>query len=266
MLIKNKYMSIVYRINHFSIMSVLLLFPVMTMAIVNMDGLHFDNKKDTFTADLDLTVSGSSGNSDRLKTALNAQFNWLAEKSINLAILGYEYGVSNNVSSVNKAFIHYRYIYQLNNTMDLELFAQLEKNEFTRLSYRGLLGSGLRFSLANTEQHHAFFGAGAFYSKEKIEFISGFSDDGVEEFARANFYFLSKYKVAPTISFSNAMYYQPRLSRFSDYRALLETKLDFKINKNLSFRLSLDIEHDSEPSQTIKSTDVSYMSGLKFNF
>lgn len=232
------------------------------VAIVNMDGLHFDKKEDSFTADLDLTVKGSSGNSQSSTVALNTQLSWITDKSINLAILGYQYGESNDVRSVNKAFIHYRYIYQLNNTMVLELFTQLETNEFTRLSYRGLLGTGLRFSVANSESHRAFLGVGGFYSKEETEFTVGQTDHGIEEFTRANLYFLSKYKVNSTVNFSNALYYQPRLSRFSDYRALLESKFDFKINKDLSFRLSLDIEHDSEPSQTIKSTDVSYMSGL----
>lgn len=236
------------------------------MAIVNMDGLHFGDNKDAFTADLDLRVSGSSGNSSNTKTALDGQFSWIADKSINLAILGYQYGTSNNVRSVNKAFIHYRYIHQMNNTTDWELFGQLEKNEFTRLSYRGLLGAGFRFGVLQSDEHRAFLGVGGFYSKEKIEFISGLTDHGVEEFTRANFYFLSKYKVNSRVSFSNVLYYQPRINRFSDYRALLETKLDFKINDGLSFRLSLDIEHDSEPSQTVKSTDITYMSGLSLSF
>ena len=263
---KNKYNPVFAIVNRFSFVSLLLLFPALSMAIVNMDGLHFSKAEETFKTDLDLTVSGSSGNTDRAKAALNAQFSWQYKKSIHLAILGYQRGESNNVRSLNKAFSHYRYIYQLNETMDLELFTQLEQNEFTRLSYRGLLGSGVRFSIGKSEQHHAFLGIGAFHSKEKTEFILGLTDHGVEEFVRANFYFLSKYKFKPTINFSNAIYYQPRLNQFSDYRALLKTKLDFKINSSLSFRLSLDIEHDSEPSQTIKSTDVSYMSGLKFNF
>ena len=150
--------------------------------------------------------------------------------------------------------------------MDLELFSQFEQNEFTRLSYRALLGSGLRFSIFKSPHHRAYLGAGAFYSKERIEFISGLTDDGVEKFTRANFYFLSKYKITPTLSFSNGIYYQPRISEFSDYRALLESKFDIKLTKNLSFRLSLDISHDSNPSQTIKSTDISYMSGLKYKF
>ena len=242
------------------------IFPNVTLAIVNMDALHFDKEKDTFSTDLDLAISGSSGNSDRTKASMNGQFTWVSEKSINLAVLGYQYGQSNNIKSVNKSFIHYRYIYELNNNVDLEIFTQFEQNEFTRLSYRGLLGSGLRFSVLNTENHHSFIGFGAFYSKERIEFISGLTDDGIEKLTRANIYFLSKYEINPLLSISNVVYYQPSFSRFSDYRALLESKLDFKINQNLSFRLSFDVSYDSEPSQTIKNTDISYMSGLKFNF
>lgn len=243
----------------------MLLFPLSTMAIVNMDGLHFDNKKDTFSADLDLTVSGSSGNSDFSKTALNGQFSWIAEKSINLAILGYQFGENNNVPNVNKAFIHYRYIHQLNKSMDWELFGQLEQNEFTRLSYRGLIGAGVRYAFAKSDQHHAFFGLGGFYSKEEIEYKPGLTDHGIEELTRANLYLLSKYKINSNVSFSNVIYYQPRISQLSDYRALFESKLDFKITNDLSFRLSLDVEKDSEPSQTIKGTDVSYLTGIKLS-
>ncbi|MCW9031710.1 MAG: DUF481 domain-containing protein [Gammaproteobacteria bacterium] len=231
-----------------------------------MDGLHFDNNQNTFTAALDLSVSGSSGNSDTSKAALNTQVNWISDKSINLALLGYQYGESNNVRSVNKAFVHYRYIRQINNAFDWEVFGQLEKNEFTRLSYRGLLGTGIRYSLAKSEQHRAFFGFGGFHVKEETEVTAGLTDDGVEEYTRANFYLLSKYNVKPAISFSNAIYYQPRFNTMSDYRALLESKFDFKINEDLSFRLSLDIEHDSDPSQSIKETDISYMTGLIVNF
>jgi len=265
-LIKSKSKNIATYICRTITYTFFLLLPITTMAIVNMDGIHFDNQEDTFSADVDLSVSGSTGNSTTSKAALNTQLNWIDENSINLAILGYQYGESNNVRSVNKSFIHYRYIHKLNNSIDWELFTQLETNEFTRLSYRGLLGSGLRYSIAKSEKHRAFLGAGAFYSKEEIEFTPGLTDDGVEEITRANFYFLSKYKITPTMSFSNVVYYQPGLDRISDYRALLETKLDIKIHKDLTFRLSLDIEHDSEPSQTIKSTDISYMTGLVIKF
>ena len=236
------------------------------MAIVNMDGLHFDQKENTSNAALELTASGSSGNQNSTKTSLNGQYNWIKNKTIHLAIVGYQYGENNNTRNINKSFFHYRYIHQMNETLDLEVFGQLEKNEFTRLSYRGLVGSGVRYAIAKTNEHRGFLGLGGFYSSEKTEVTVGLTDDGVENFVRANFYFLSKYQISSTLNFSNVIYYQPRLSDFSDYRALLESKLDFKIVKNLSLRLSLDVEHDSQPSQTIESTDVSYMTGLAFKF
>ena len=263
---KRKYQSSVNLLKRLVFISSMLFSSFTVMAIVNMDGLHFDHKKDKFTAAVDLTASGSSGNQDSTKAALNAQLNWISDKSINLAILGYQYGETNQVRSVNKAFFHYRYIYQVKESMDWEFFGQVEQNEFTRLSFRGLVGTGLRFSVLKSENHRGFLGAGGFYSTEQTDVTSGLTDDGTEEFVRANFYFLSKYKLNPTISFSNVFYYQPRLSHFSDYRALLESKLDFKIHNDLSLRLSLDLEHDSEPPQSIESTDISYMTGLIFKF
>ena len=256
-----------YLLTHqFIFLSILFAIPFYSMAIVNMDGLHFDQKENTSSAALDITASGSSGNQNSTKTSLNGQYNWIKDKAIHLAIVGYQYGENNNIRNVNKAFFHYRYIHQMNETLDLEVFGQLEKNEFTRLSYRGLVGSGVRYSIAKTDKHRGYLGLGGFYSTEKTEVTTGSTDDGVENFARANLYFLSKYQFTSTLNISNAIYYQPRLSDFSDYRGLLESKLDFKIAKNLSLRLSLDVEHDSQPSQTIKSTDVSYMTGLAFKF
>lgn len=258
------YLKKLHKTKHLILLFVLV--SSQAQAIVNMDGLHFGKNKNTFSADFDFSVSGTSGNSNTEKVALNSQLSWVSEKSINLAIFGYQYGKSNNLRNVNKAFAHYRYIYQLNDFSDIELFTQLEKNEFRRLSYRGLLGSGFRFSVFHSAKHSAFFGLGAFYSKEEIAATSGLTDNGIEELTRANIYILSKYKISPTISFSNVFYYQPQINKIFDYRALLESKFDFKINDKLSIRLSLDVEHDSAPSQTIKNTDISYMTGLKFSF
>lgn len=231
-----------------------------------MDRLHFQQEKDTFKADLDFKVSGSSGNTNTSKIVFNSQLSWQQEKSIHIAILGYQYGESNALTNINKAFAHYRYIYRAGSSYDWEVFTQLENNEFTRLSYRALLGTGLRFNLSDSEQHQAFAGVGAFASREKIKQTAGLTDAGIEELSRANLYLLSKYRVSDTMSISNVLYYQPRLDWPGDLRALYKGKLDFKINSKLSFRVSLDIEFDSQPSQTIKTTDILYTTGLLLSF
>jgi len=240
--------------------------PVTTMAIVNMDSLHFSDTVERFASDIDLTVSDASGNTDSFNMALNSQFSWISTKSINLAILGHEYGETNGLRNINKTFVHYRNINSIEHDLDWEVFTQLEKNEFTRLSYRGLAGVGLRYSVFKSEMHHAYLGAGGFYSAEKTEFTQGLTDHGKEERARANFYYFSKYKISDNLSFSSALYYQPDVSYFSDFRALLDSKLDFTMHKNMHFRLTLEVEHDSKPSQTVERTDIQYMTGIKYHF
>ena len=231
-----------------------------------MDGLHFKNSEKDFSAVMDFKVDGASGNSDTSNIALDTQLSWIEDNYINLAIVGHKYGKNNNTVSTNKSFVHFRHIHKITTSYDWEIFTQIEQNKFTRLIYRDLIGAGLRHNAFNSDKHQAFFGAGAYYTKEKIEQTPGLTDDGTDTYFRANFYFLSKYKITPDISLTNAIYYQPRLNRFSDYRALVQSKFDFKMNDNLKLRLSIDIEHDNEPSQTIEKTDVSYLTGLVFSF
>lgn len=235
-------------------------------AIVNMDGLHFKDNEKTFSSDFELNLSGSTGNSENSTTAANGQFSWKKERSINLAILGYQYGEVNHIENTNKSFVHLRHIHNINDSYDAEFFTQLEQNNFTRLEYRGLLGTGLRFTPLDSGEHHAFIGLGAFYSEEKIKAVTGLTDDGIETTVRANLYFLTKHKFTSHLNNSNALYYQPAIDDFSDYRALFQSKLDFKINENLKFRLSLDVAHDSKPSQTIKKTDFSYLTGIVVSY
>ena len=246
---------------------ILLFTATNSMAIVNMDGLHFGaDQKLGLSGDVELRYRGTSGNTDTTATSLETQINWVEERFINLLLLGYKYGKANGIQNVDNAFVHYRHVHNINKTLDWEVFSQLEQNQFTRLSYRGLLGGGLRLNVLETSSHSGFLGVGAFYSKEKIEYRAGLTDDGTYTQNRGNFYFLSRYKATPTIKWHNAIYYQPRLNEVSDFRALLQSKLDFKINDSLNFRVVLDVAHDSEPSQSIKETDTSYSTGLKWSF
>ena len=235
-------------------------------AIVNMEALHFKKQQEGVSGDMSLLFSGSAGNSVSSNISLAGQLNWIRENTINLILLGYQYGKSNGVVSADNSFVHFRHIQKISAVTDWEAFAQLEDNKFTRLSYRALLGGGLRFSVWASENHNAYLGVGAFHSKEEIASRVGLTDQGVEELNRGNFYLFSHYQLKPTLKWSNAVYYQPSLSEFSDFRALFQSSFDFKINQHLNFTISLDINHDSQPAQSVKQTDTSYRSGLKWQF
>ncbi len=144
---------------------------------------------------------------------------------------------------------------------------QGEKNEFARLSFRGLIGGGLRFTLAEVpEEVGLYLGAGAYWSRETLDQRTGLTDHGSENFARANLYVVYKHKLNSQLSLISTTYYQPRLSEARDYRALEQAGLAVKMTDKLSLKLSLDIAHDSRPPQSIRQTDTSYNTSLSYRF
>jgi len=124
-------------INPVTLFFSLILVPLQSQAIVNMDALHFNKVEDKFSIELELTISGSNGNSQSSDAALNGQFSRVGNNSINLIILGYQYGESNDVRSENKSFIDYRYIH-------CDLLSTSNRG-FFRL--QGLFGTNLDFKI-----------------------------------------------------------------------------------------------------------------------
>jgi putative salt-induced outer membrane protein YdiY len=235
-------------------------------AIVNMDNLHFRSFQTGFSGAADLMLSGSSGNTENSLISLNSQMQWNTDTAINLLLIGSDYGKSSGERNVNKHFIHGRHIRRWLENIDYEFFAQVEKNEFTRLSRRSLLGAGYRFSFANGQATRVILGAGAFHSVEDIEPRTGLTDDATEKLTRGNFYLLSRHNINKQLKLSNVLYYQPDLSNTADYRLLYEGDISVKINESLDMKVSLDITHDSMPPQTIEETDASLKVGLQVNF
>jgi putative salt-induced outer membrane protein YdiY len=234
-------------------------------AIVNMDNLHLQSYQQGFNGSADLMLSGTSGNTDTSLVSFNTQMQWNTGSAINLLLLGSDYGESNGVRNVNKHFVHGRHIRPWLDNTDYEFFAQVEKNEFTRLSRRSLLGAGLRFNFTSGK-NKLILGAGAFRSVEDIESGEGLTDEGIDELTRGNFYILSRHPISKAVQLSQTLYYQPDTSNWSDYRILFEGDIVVKLNETLDMKVSLDVAHDSEPPQTIEETDASLKVGIQFDF
>ncbi|MDH5407968.1 MAG: DUF481 domain-containing protein [Gammaproteobacteria bacterium] len=238
----------------------------MAQAIVNMDDLHFKGKKEPFSGSVSLAASSVSGNTDQSSVNLSTQVQWNREEYINLIVLGYAYGKSNGERNVKNSFIHTRHVHQLSESLDYELYAQLEENEFTRLNYRGLYGAGLRIPFWGSKSHIAFLGLGGFHEVEKISDSGGGSSDGeIHQTERWNFYLMSRYK-GDTVKFSNTLYWQPRMGDFPDRRGLFVSLLKVKANKDLYMTLKFEVAHDSLPPAGVEETDKRVKTGFEYEF
>lgn len=234
-------------------------------AIVNVDNLHFQGKKKPVSGSVSLAGASFSGNSEKSNIDFNGQVQWNRENYISLLVLGYEYGKSNGKRNENKTYMHLRHVRHHSESFDYEIYTQVEENEFTRLTYRGLLGGGLRFLLTNSQRHVTFFGAGGFREVERIANHIGYSDEQIQQTGRWNFYLMSRFK-NENLRFTNTLYWQPRMAHFPDRRALFVSILRIKATDSISMRLSIEASHDSLPPPGVEQTDRRIRTGLEYEF
>ena len=245
----------------------LLVWSASSQAIVNTENLRIGPTEDGFSGNLGLQASGKNGNTEKQDYGLDSRLQWQAGRNTDFLVLSYEYGESNEQRSSNAAFLHARHVTQFQPRRAWEAYVQLEQDEFTRLSYRGLFGLGLRFTLAERRDNLGlYFGAGIYTTRERLEKRTGLTDHGSESYERASLYLSYKHQINPQVALLSTTYYQPRLDDSDDYRALEQASLQVKMSKQLAVKLSINISHDSRPPQTIKETDVGYFSGLQYSF
>lgn len=231
-------------------------------AIVTVSNLRFDGSNPGFTGSVEADLSGASGNTDKSSWHVGSDLVWRQSEYINLLLIGYDYGKSNNETNLNKTFIHARHIHQYNDSFDWELFAQIEQNEFTRLSSRRLLGGGVRFPFDD----NILVGIGAFYFEERLDKITGSTDKLDDDGVRITTYWGGDYKYGEVTTFNARVYYQPKIDEFDDYRVLFRGSMKVKISDNLGVKINIGVVHDNQPPQTVEQTDITYRTGIEYNF
>lgn len=246
--------------------AVALLWSCTAQAIVNIEGMRDQATGPGLSGTLNLSVSGANGNTEKFATSAGVHLLWRHTRASTLFIASHDYGSSNQVRDTNKSFIHIREVVPHSERFAYEGFVQGERNEFTRLSLRTLFGAGVRMRLHGNDVGATWLGTGAFHSTEKLEDNPLYSDGGTERLWRGNIYLAIAYHLHNNISVESTSYYQPALSDTGDYRLLEQASVRFTINNHLSLRLTLDINHDSRPPESVKQTDVNYLSGLEYSF
>jgi putative salt-induced outer membrane protein YdiY len=237
------------------------------VAIVNVEGMRLGKPQEGLSGNLDLSISGKNGNTEKQEVGIDGRLQKHEDKTTDFVVVSYDYGETSDVRNTNKTFIHGRHIVQFQPKRAWEAFAQAGENEFTRLSFRGLLGVGLRLTIfEDTDSIGLYLGVGAFYSRETLDNRIGLTDGGTEKFSRGNIYLSYKHKINDQLSVISTTYYQPRFGHTEDYRALEQAALAVKMTERLSLKISLNIAHDSRPPETIQKTDSTYETALSYSF
>lgn len=241
------------------------LFSGSAHAIVNMEDLHTGEPQAGFSGQVELSLSNSSGNTEKQEYRLGSRLQWHRDQITNYLLLSGSYAESNGVKDTEKGFLHVRHMHALTPLVTAEAYAQTEHDKFARLEFRGLLGGGARLTLIpRAEKGEAYLGLGAYYSEERID--DSFADGGTESLWRANSYLVLKYQASDNTTLVSTTYYQPALKESRDYRLMEQAAMQVKVNDTLSLILSADYRLDSRPPLGVEKADLNYRTTFALAF
>ena len=244
------------------------LFPMSTIAITNMEYLHKQGKNEGLHGNLEFSLSGKSGNSERQTNTIASQLSYRSGAHQFLTSGSAEYGESNDIKDADNKFIHQRYIHHVTPFLAYEGFIQYQDDAFKLLDSRKLIGGGARFNLSPASDPYLFnVGLGAYYTKEIYSPTTSIVDSTNEEtYIRINSYINFAKQITVSTSFSNTLYWQPRVGDISDSYAYNNLALTVKISKKLALKITLETQYDSKPVDDLKHVDHTYFTSLAYSF
>jgi putative salt-induced outer membrane protein YdiY len=265
-------------------LSLFVLSSSVATAAINVEEIRPAQDEDGVNAEVELGGTYKTGNLEYAQLATSAGAAYQSGPHMAFLISSYTYAgkisgtdLDSDLSLLdedarywNKGSAHLRYNYSFSNSMAVELFTQVEFNEFLRLDLRTLGGVGIRSLLAATDTTTAYVGAGYMYEVESYNPSSVAEEDLASTANRATTYISLETNPTEANSGTLTAYFQPNISDFSDYRAIVNAELEHKLSDNFALNISFSMRMDSAPPEvtagnthirpvdTVSSTSFSY--------
>ncbi|HEY4057833.1 MAG TPA: DUF481 domain-containing protein [Kofleriaceae bacterium] len=243
---------------------VLLLGGVAHAQIVNVQGaLAKAPTKNGVDGTITFNLGWSDGNAPSFNMAGSGTVVWKHDDFLTLAVVSGEYGTALHVVNTKKTFEHLRERVRVTDRWRWELFGQHEYDEFRRLSFRALLGTGPAFQILNKPDYGLLAGVAYMLDVERLDDRESATDSGRETTEhRFSAYVTGHEKVIQNVTFVQTMYAQPKIDDAANYRLLGEAALLVKLSKRYALTNGLVIGYDSRPPQQIRRFDSSLKVGL----
>jgi hypothetical protein len=234
---------------------------------VNTERYRKDYDKKGFLVNNALGFSFSKGNTEELEVSNNFRLDYTSNKFHYFTILDYNFKRTETIKSKDNGFVHLRTLRHFDNRAYLaEVFAQWQFDEFIMLQNRFLLGTGLRFDLSrlltegndDEKDWKIFAGVGLMYEYED------YMTEPLTVFRlwRSTNYLSVIWDIGENLGIKLVNYYQPAISKFSNYRFSTDLGVDFKLFKQLSFEVAVSYTYRSVAVGNTKRGDISIKNSL----
>tara|TARA_B000000557_G_scaffold262534_1_gene263530 strand:+ start:1284 stop:2036 length:753 start_codon:yes stop_codon:yes gene_type:complete len=171
-------------------------------------------------------------------------------------------GKQNNIKFKNTSFLHLRWTWMFKRLLGLEIFTQLQHDQFKDLEIRQLNGCGIRSEVFNSKNLSLSIGSGAMHDFERL---TSKEESGV---IRSTSYItaLKSFNKKNLVSFT--IYYQPLFSNMNDYRINMESSIrtEFLSFWNIYLDNSINYLYDTKPPNNIETKDLIVKTSLVYSW
>ncbi len=233
---------------------------------VNIEQLRRDSVVRRLSGSLETGLSVRTGNVDLIKLDANARLDYAINHFRTFVILGGDYGWESGESFSSKVLLHFRQVFRTEDRVKPEFFEQLNYDKSRRLTFRALIGGGLRFTLTRRGGSRLWLGTGYMFEREHLDLTAGAVDPDRTSTHRWTSYLSSRIVVTDRATLVWSVYAQPAFDDLDDVRVLADVRLGVGLSRSLSLVTWFQILADSEPPEDVESVDTTLKTGLTIEF
>jgi len=234
-------------------------------AQVNVEPLRQQVTSKKFGARINASATTYAGNTQGVIFGSAALLGGRTARHFGYLDLSGDYTRLSGVVSVAKWFAHLRHNLEINPNLWWEEYAQLESDRFRRVQLREVVGVGPRIRALHYQTFQLFFGSSYMVEATQLDSIDE-NPEGEGTFERWSNYVAATLNPDDRIVISTVNYVQPRIDRFSDYKILSVSGVDFKVTNHLHSRMDATARYESRAPSDVRHVDLELKSSLELVF
>jgi hypothetical protein len=248
------------------IISIFTILTLNSIAQINTERYRLDSDSIGLSGIADIELTAITGNTDFQIIHLGGRLNYNWGDSYTFLVADGGFGWDEGERIFDQALLHLRHVQSISELIQAEAFTQIDFNKNRLLTERELIGGGLRFRILKLNEFKLRLGTSYFYEHERYDVPAG-SVHGSNLFAnRFSTYLTLEYEIKDDVKLMMITYFQPQIGKWNDYRIISDNSLIVGLSSVVDLKVSFNLRYDSEPPETIKSTDTFSRFGFSFKF
>lgn len=236
------------------LLALMLLLPSISFGQVNIESVRNNQKEKIIWGESKGGLELQRGNVDITSFDLDFLIHYKKKQQHIFLQSKTSQGRQSDKKFKNNSFMHLRWTWMKWNTVGLELFTQLQQDEFKSLKIRQLNGGGLRSEILQRKDLSLSIGSGAMLDYEEI------LEKESSLFWRSTSYlaFLKSFDEKNKNLILLTLYYQPLFDNPKDYRINLEANVRTVLISfwNISLDNSINYMYDTKPPSSVQTNDL----------